>query len=480
VSTERVNRNASHVSSELSVQPSKLTTVDTEQAKQTVKSPKSANPLSTPGQAVTQVKDPINLDKAKRLDIVSFPDSPQGRYQELPATIPNVQHLLKSYGIVVRYNAIKKKLQITLPVHAGTTDNADNTAMSQIISLAILNNIAIGQIPSFVDLLGDRNVYNPVAEWINSQSWDGIDRLPAVFETLVVREGFPEALKETLIRKWLLSAVAAALKPSGFKGRGVLTFQGPQGIGKTSWVASLIPDQALREMVIKLDHHLDPGNKDSILGAISHWIVEIGELDSSFKKDVARLKGVLTSDSDKVRRPYARTESEYPRRTVFFATVNDTNFLVDATGNTRWWTIPLTSINYKHCIDMQQVYAQLAVDFEKGGQWWLTSNEEDLLEMHNREHRSVSVIRERLIDILDLERGGKSGDQAMTPLEVLTDLGFDKPTNPQCKECGGILRELLGDPKRIQGQNKWRIPRKDIPRPLPIKVAVIESEDDMY
>ena len=142
--------------------------------------------------------------------------------------------------------------------------------------------------------------------------------------------------------------LAAALKPRGFRGRGVLTFQGPQGIGKTSWVASLVPDPVLRDMVIKLDHHLDPNNKDSILGAISHWIVEIGELDSSFKKDVARLKGVLTSDSDKVRRPYARTESEYPRRTVFFATVNDNNFLVDSTGNTRWWTIPLASIKYQH------------------------------------------------------------------------------------------------------------------------------------
>lgn len=425
-----------------------------------------------------RVKAPINLDRAKRLDISAFPDGPQGRYQEIPATIPNVQHLLKSYGIVARYNAIKKKLQITLPGHAGTTDNADNTAMTQIISLANLNNIPIGQIPSFVDLLGDRNVYNPVAEWIGSKSWDGIDRMPEIYGTLVAREGFPATLKETLVKKWLLSAVAAALKPSGFKGRGVLTFQGPQGIGKTSWVASLIPDQALREMVIKLDHHLDPSNKDSVLGAISHWIVEIGELDSSFKKDVARLKGVLTSDCDKVRRPYARTESEYPRRTVFFATVNDNNFLVDSTGNTRWWTIPLASINYQHGIDMQQVYAQLAVDFEKGDQWWLNSHEEGLLELHNREHHSVSVIRERLMEILDLERGSGSGDQAMTPLEVLTELGFDKPTNPQCKECGAILRELIGEPKRIKGMYKWRIPRKSVPKPSLIKVPVVDADGD--
>ena len=405
----------------------------------------------------------INLDKAKRLDVQSFPDAPQGRYQELPATIPNVQHLLNSYGITVRYNAIKKKLQITLPSNEGTSDNADNTAMTQIISLANLNGMPIGQIPAFVDLLGDRNVYNPVAQWIQGKSWDGVDRLPLVFDTLQVKKGFPESLKETLVRKWLLSAVAAALKPSGFRGRGVLTFQGPQGIGKTSWVASLIPGQTLREMVVKLDHHLDPSNKDSILGAISHWIVEIGELDSSFKKDVARLKGVLTSDCDKVRRPYARTESEYPRRTVFFATVNDNNFLVDSTGNTRWWTIPLVSIKYEHNIDMQQVYAQLAVDFEKGEQWWLSHGEETLLELQNREHRSISVVREKLLEVLDLDRGCNSGDPAMAPLDVLRELGFENPTNPQCKECASILRELFGESKRVNGMNKWRIPLRAKP-----------------
>lgn len=81
------------------------------------------------------------------------------------------------------------------------------------------------------------------------------------------------------------SAVAAALKPTGFKARGVLTLQGSQSIGKTSWISALMPDQVLREICIKLDHHLDASNKDSLITAVSHWIVEIGELDSSFKKD---------------------------------------------------------------------------------------------------------------------------------------------------------------------------------------------------
>lgn len=38
-------------------------------------------------------------------------------------------------------------------------------------------------------------------------------------------------LKTMLLRKWMRSAAAAAIMP-GYKGRGVLTFQAPQGIGR--------------------------------------------------------------------------------------------------------------------------------------------------------------------------------------------------------------------------------------------------------
>lgn len=400
------------------------------------------------------------LDSAQCLDPASFPNKPtQGSYQ-VPATIPNTQHLLESYRITPRYNTISKKLMITIPGHSGMPDNADNSALAQIISLATLNNMQIGQLKNYIAVIADRNPYNPIADWINSKPCDGKDRIKAICDTLVQHPDFPEELKIILVKKWLLSAVAAVLKPNGFKSRGVLTIQGPQSIGKTAWVNALVPDEALQEIAILLDHHLDAGNKDSIITAICHWIVEIGELDSSFKKDIARLKGFLTNDCDKVRRPYGMVDSEYPRRTVFCATVNDNNFLVDPTGNTRWWTIPVIKIDYEHNIDMQQVFAQLAVDFRADEQWWLTQEEEKLLEKHNANHRQVSVIREKILDYIDLNYIDAPNLSAMTAIELLIAIGIENPTNPKCKECGGILRELLGDPKRIKGRDRWRIPKK--------------------
>lgn len=392
--------------------------------------------------------------------LANFPDQPRRPHGEPPATIANTQHLVRELGFTVRYNTIKKKIEILLPISATTTtDNADNVALTHIMSAAALHGMQLGQIPAYVEVVADLNPYNPVAKWIESRPWDGEDRLPALYATIETREDFPQQLKTTLLYRWLLSCVAAALTPRGFKARGVLTFQGPQGIGKTSWIRNLVPDEALRDAVIKVDHHLDASNKDTILGAISHWIVEIGELDSTFRKDVARLKGFLTSDQDKVRRPYARGESEYARRTVFAATVNESNFLVDLTGNTRWWTLPVEKIVFDHGIDMQQVFAQLAVDFGQGVQWWLTAEEEASLERCNRDHLNISAIREQLVEKLNLSRPPTSSDLVMGASEILRKLlGMERPTNAQAKECAGCLREWLGDPKKINGNMKWRIP----------------------
>jgi putative DNA primase/helicase len=411
----------------------------------------------------TEPKATVTTDLGQRLVEASFPHQPRSGSRQLPATITNVEHLLDGYGIRVAYDVIAKNLVIWVPGQEGSPDNAANTAMATIVSLAELNGLALGNLPHIVAVIGDRNQTNPAAEWIMSRPWDGIDRLPDICATLVEREDYPRELKDILIRKWLLSLVAAALSPDGYRGRGVLTLQGGQGIGKSSWGNSLVSDLMLRERLVKLDHHLDAHDKDSVLGAITHWIVELGELESAFRRDFHRARGFLTRDRDKVRRPYARTESEYPRRTVFMASVNDRSFLVDDTGNTRWWVIPVVSVDYNHGIDMQQVFAQLAVAFERGDQWWLTREEERWLEDQNRDHRSVSAIRERVMAVIDPNRKGNLSNRDMSTTELLQDIGIKDPSNGQCKECAAVLKELLGDPRKIRGVYKWAIPRASDP-----------------
>jgi hypothetical protein len=407
------------------------------------------------------IKSPgVKSTRPVSIEIASFPDQPARRADGPPSTIANVRHMLDANGVTVRYNIIRKRTEITVPWIFGTTENNDAVSMTHILSLASQYGMPTGLVPPIVEAIGDENSFNPAADWINSRPWDGEDRLPAFYNTITPRAEYPLELRDLLMRKWILSAAAAAVMPDGFRCRGVLTLQGSQGIGKTSWGLKLINDERLGKQLIKVDHHLDAGNKDSQLGAIDHLIVEVGELESSLKRDISRLKGFLTNGTDKIRRPYGKAAVETQRRTVFYATVNAADFLIDPTGNARFWTIACEYIDHDHDIDMQQVFAQCAVLLKDGEKWWLTGEEEVLLERQNSLHRSFSLIRDRLVTIIDPDA---IGTKAMTASEVLEAAGIDHPTNPQAKECASFLREWFGEPKRIQGRDRWRVPLRPDP-----------------
>jgi putative DNA primase/helicase len=392
----------------------------------------------------------ITENPTKQLNPTKFPHPPSPPSTSLPGTLQNVAHMLREYGISSRFDVIRKKLIITY-------NGGSPASLGEVVSLTNLNRMTTNWLEHFLFEIGTANPRNPVKDWILSKPWDGEERVQAICDTITPVEDYPAALKRVLIHKWLLSATAAAIFEGTFKARGVLTLQGPQGIGKTSWVAKLISDPALRKDCVLLDHHLDSSNRDSILAGITAWIVEIGELDSSFKKDVARLKGFLTRESDKLRPAYAKATIHYPRRTVFAATVNDEQFLVDHTGNSRWWTIACEHLNFQHSIDMQQLFAELAVEIADGAHWWLDREEEALLAEYNLRHRSASAIGERLRDHIDCDRSRGGEGNYTTATELLRDLDIKNPSNAQARECGSILRDLLGPPKRVKGREKWRI-----------------------
>jgi predicted P-loop ATPase len=386
-----------------------------------------------------------------------FPHQPIGISKQLPATFDNFHHLAKAYGISIRYNEITKKTSIDFPHLKTSIDNADNVKRSHIRSLCSLNKYSSSVVDNFCEALADLNVYNPVRDWIASSSWDGIDRLESFYATVIADDDFPVEFKKTLMKRWMIGAVAAVFKPSGFRCRGVLTFSGKQGLGKTSWLNSLVSDEKLRSEVVLTGHCLDASNKDSLSTAISNWLVEFGEVEATFRKPVSLLKSFVTNDTDIFRRPYASADSTYPRRTVFFASVNDTNFLNDITGNSRWWTIPVQSINYQHGLDMQQVFAQIKEEcYDKDVKWYLTDEEEDQLTILNKDAEVISPIRELTLVYLNRAKGEETNFLSAT--HFLQMLKIEHPKAGQIKEVRAILKEHLGKDRKSNGVQGWDIP----------------------
>lgn len=379
-------------------------------------------------------------------------------------TWENLAWLMEQYGITARYNVTSKDVVVTVPGRNWGQDAAANCALAEINSLCARNRMPKADTDSYLKLIGMDHRFNPVADFILSRPWDGISRLKAICDTLGTEDGYDRAMLERLVRRWLISCVAAALLPTGFWSKGVLVLQGPQSLGKTAWIKSLLP-AAQRELV-KIGANIDPTNKDTISSAIGHWIVELGELDGTFRKaDIAKLKAFISSDVDMLRRPYDRLESKYQRRTVFFASVNPKHFLADDTGNVRWWTIPVTSVNYDHDIDTQQLWAEVAVLFREGERWWLEREEEAALELVNNEHEAIDPLEEILQQRFNWVQRGHGSE--MTATDVLLAVGFDRPTKTQATDCSKLLQKMTGDKPRKSGSRRlFRMPPIIETRPI--------------
>ena len=126
---------------------------------------------------------------------------------------------------------------------------------------------------------------------------------------------------------------------------------------------------------------------------------------------------------------------------------------------------------------MQQLFAQVAEIYESGEQWWLTREEETMLEAQNKFHGRVSLIREQLMDIIDFNKVGQANLPAMTASQILKFLPISNPSNSTFKEIHNVLREFLGPPKRINGNMTFRFPTKDHGQDLK---EVFGHEEEIY
>lgn len=371
----------------------------------------------------------------------------------------NLREILRRINVTVRYNVIKKREEVLIPKQSFSIDNHDNASLAYVASQCSLFDYPTDKLQEFITLLADKNPFNPVATWITSKPWDGYSRLPRLFETITCSPGFDNELKNLLMRKWLLSAVAAAFSPNGVVARGVLVFQGKQQIGKTAWFKSLVPAHlgVIQDGVI-----LRPDDKDSVKQTVSNWLVELGELDATFKRsDIAQLKGFITRDQDVLRVPFARRESTFARRTVFFGSVNPREFLNDPTGNTRFWTIPCDYINWQHEIDMQQVWAEVYYLYNEGESHHLDYEQTKYLETANHEYLSIDPIEERIMSQLEWSDAQTLWRWAQAT-DVLIECGLDRPSRGDATKAASVIRKMNNNQAKrgASGERLLLVPRR--------------------
>lgn len=373
-------------------------------------------------------------------------------------TIENVQALCAQIGLTIRYDVIHKSIVFAGDLFDGFIGaDAEGSAFFKLVSECQRVDMPVNTsvLAGYVLTIADENPYNPVTEWVSSRAWDGVSRLQAFYDTVTEDPTFKKADKELIMRKWSIQAIAAAYSPVPLQLRGMITLQGAQYIGKGQWAASLCP---LPDCV-RLDLHLEPHNKDNVKIAVSCWIAEISELEGTFNRaEQASLKGFGSKKVDIMRRPYAKGESHFQRRTVFIASVNQTEFLVDDSGSTRNWVIPVIGINFQHGIDMQQLWAECLVLWNAGEKHWFDKDEMALVVASADRFQVVEPLRDRVIRAYEQALA----DPANTLLKEMTSTEASDHFNERAKnksEACTVGKALAAcGAVKGSGQRGWMIP----------------------
>lgn len=324
-------------------------------------------------------------------------------------TSPLVETAMRALGISVARNEISNKLEINGMPEAYSQQEAPNTLPVLISDFLRFNgvNAAPDSVAQYLGAIADKHRYNPVKAWLTSGSWDGCDRWPLVYEILGIDKN-EHSRYQTYVRKWFLQSVALGINDfdNPRSAEGALVLQGPQGCGKTLFFRKMAT--AFRRDLFAEGVSVDLTQKDSVIKATSAWITELGELDSTLKKEQISLKAFITTETDDIRSPYARSSVIRLRRTSFCGTVNPEEFLRDETGSRRFWVVPVNHIDVDGLLAMtpstiHQIWLQAYYEwFYDRDSYRLSRTERANLERDNVKFEAEVQWQAEIMDLLDL------------------------------------------------------------------------------
>lgn len=240
-------------------------------------------------------------------------------------------------------------------------DNHERQALLWLQSVFELYNAGIGEVRDAVRLIAERNRKNELVDWLRGLVWDQTPRVRELFTTGFGAE--PNDYVSDVGQYWLTSAVARALRP-GCKVDTLPILEGSQGAGKSSGLR-VLGGRWFTEI------HADVREKDFFVVLNGKWILELSEMHSLGKAEVARVKGVLSNQVDRYRIPYEAHASDHPRRSVFAGTTNRDDWQCDTTGARRFWPIRCGSVDLEWLSEnREQLFAEAVTLFDSGSRWW--------------------------------------------------------------------------------------------------------------
>jgi hypothetical protein len=216
------------------------------------------------------------------------------------------------------------------------------------------------------------NVFNPVLDYLDGSRWDGV---PRVNRWLIDYCGARDTdLNQSIGRKVLVAAVRRVRQP-GCKFDFTLVLENRrQGLGRGSALRLLAGDENFSDAPIIRD---DKREQQELIKGV--WIYELGELEGISTVNSTKMKAFLSRQYDSARPAYGHVRIDRPRMNIFVGTTNDDKYLIDPTGNRRYWPVFIQGVVWsgeaqRMLIDLEglrrdrdQLWAE-AAEIERGGE----------------------------------------------------------------------------------------------------------------
>ena len=195
--------------------------------------------------------------------------------------------------------------------------------------------------------------FDPVLDYLDGLRWDGECRLE---HWLTRYMGAADTeLNRTIGRLCLVAAVRRAYQP-GTKFDQIVVFESSEGRGKSSAIEILAGRDNFSDQSI-----LGKQDKEQQEAMCGIWLYEIADLTGMKRAEIEHVKAFASRKVDRARPAYGRFRVDRPRRTIFFATTNDDEYLKSQTGNRRFWPVTVGRIDLESLArDRDQLWAEAA------------------------------------------------------------------------------------------------------------------------
>ena len=391
----------------------------------------------------------ITIDKMQKVDA-----------NELLAELENIP---KESPNAFRYNVYTQQIQL------GTGENAKICEGKRSIERYYLElarqNKRISKDVAFdvVVQVARQNEYNPVTDYLDHVSKNVA---PAYIDRLATKYLRPEdekfdkpTLYDEMLRKTLIAAVARAYD-EGCKFDNACVIIGDQGARKSTFWSVLGGEffsDALRDI----------NGKDSLQVLANSWIMEWAELEAITNKKMAGdIKSFLSQSTDVYRVPYGKVAEKFKRRGIIVGTSNKSDgFLVDETGNRRFWCIK-TSRSILDPIDCEglleerdAIWSAACAAYDHGNGENLRLSKENQIVV-NEENKEYIIDNPWKTVIQEFIQKPQNHNRELTTEVVLTE-AIEKPVERQNRydqmQCANILKELGYEKRRRGGRagRKW-------------------------